>query len=126
MGPEPKVLDLRKFTEASPYIYHLDHAKNELRISTPVSKRAFPNMKENQAYYVFLEDVVRLYHVPSFQQHQDYMALKLGNSYKVDSKLPEMKPVWFRGDYAYQPLSNFGFVQVSPGVLALLPKQKSA
>jgi hypothetical protein len=78
-------------------------------------QRPFPNIKERHAYFIFIppqtvESSPALYHIKSISQDESTLKLFLGNRFVCKYSPPVLE-----APYAYFPLSNFGFMQVTNG-----------
>lgn len=85
--------------------------------------KTLPNIKANKAYYLLLveENVTRLHHIKNSSNEEDRLKLVFGNSYAVNSKIG-LNLQKLRKPFDYVDLSHFGFMQLQPGFLALLPE----
>ena len=79
--------------------------------------KPFPNLKERRAFYFYMRSnspntPPKIYHISAYNQGQDRLEICLGNSYVV-SNAPALD---LQGaPFAYIPLKNFGFMEVTNG-----------
>lgn len=90
--------------------------KNKVWITNELGE---PRLEENNArylapYWINEDGVNRIYHILSLSPGEECSTITLGNSFVLPEKWSEMNQ---KRRFGYKSLSEFGFVEVCPGII---------